>query len=131
MKFSVDFSEIYQFFGENVKTVKLLHNKVVWIHPTRCSYTPACLLVEFDGDGVGVLVHPLVLELEGLHAYVDDSSSEICHIANDLDRNRDRLAPIVKEVLDLTRNLLKWEQVDGRVLEQSWVHEPTLANMEA
>jgi hypothetical protein len=43
MNFSVDFSEIYQFFGENVKTVKLLHNKVVWIHPTRCSYTPALL----------------------------------------------------------------------------------------
>ena len=84
MKFSVDFSEIYQFFGENVKTVKLLHNKVVWIHPTRCSYTPACLLVKFDGDGVGALVHPLVLELEGLHANVDDSSSKISLIANDI-----------------------------------------------
>jgi hypothetical protein len=74
---------------------------------------------------------PLVLELEGLHAYVDDISSEISHITNDLDRNRYRQPTIVKEVLDLTRNLLKWEQVDGRVLEESWVHEPTLANMEA
>ena len=88
-------------------------------------------LFELDGDGVGVLVYPLVLELEGLHANVDDSSSKISLIANDLDRNRDRLSPIIKEVLDLTRNLLEGERVDGRVLEQSRVHEPTLADMEA
>ena len=113
MKFAVVFSEIYQIFGENVKTSKLLHNKVIWNHPTRYNYTPTRLLVEFDGDGVGVLVYPLVLELEGLHANVDDSSSKIKLIANDLDRNRDRLSPIIKEVLDLTRNLLKGEQVDG------------------
>ena len=56
---------------------------------------------------------PLVLELEGLHAYVDDISSEISHITNDLDRNRYRLPTIVKEVLDLTQNLLKWEQVES------------------
>ena len=42
---------------------------------------------------------PLALELEGLHAYVDDISSEISHITNDLDRNRYRLPTIVKEVL--------------------------------
>ena len=110
MTLSVDFSEIY--FGENVKTPKLLYNKVVWNHPARYSYTPARLLVEFDGDdSVDVLVHPLVLELEGLHAYVHGISSEISHIANDLDRNRDRLPTIVKEVLDFTRNLLKWDSL--------------------
>ena len=39
MKFSVDFSEIYQLFGENMKTPKLLYNKVVWNHPARYSCT--------------------------------------------------------------------------------------------
>ena len=42
------------------------------------------LVVEFDGDGDGVLVYPLVLELEGLHANVDDSSSKISLIVNDI-----------------------------------------------
>ena len=91
---------------------------------------PIGLVVELDGS-VHVLVHTLVLELEGLHTYVDDCPSEISHIANHLDRNWDRLHTIVKEVLDLYWNLLQWEQVLRRVLEQSWVHEPTLANMEA
>jgi len=60
MKFSVDFSEIYQLLGENMKTPKLLYNKVVWNHPARYSYTPA-LLASWSNlmvmVYVGVLVH--------------------------------------------------------------------------
>jgi hypothetical protein len=77
---------------------------------------------------------PLVLELEGLHAYVDDISSEISHITNDLDRNRYRLPTIVKEVLDAS-HLESPQMGAGRWASprrvMGAVHEPTLANMEA
>ena len=57
MKFSVDFSEIYQLLGENMKTPKLLYNKVVWTLLAIATRQHCSRLVEFDGDGVGVLVH--------------------------------------------------------------------------
>ena len=68
-------------------------------------------------------------QLGGLHADVDDSLSEISHIANDLERNWDRLPLIIEEVLDFNWNLLGWEQVVRRVLEQSRVHKPMLADI--
>ena len=53
----------------------MVHYKIIRDNSTCYSYMPIGLVVELDGDSVHVLVHTLVLELEGLPAVGEAPSS--------------------------------------------------------